>query len=190
MAERIKHLRELLIEEGIKEINAHGLTEFSVRRISTACGVSCAAPYKHFKDKRDFIASIIDYVNELWHAHQQIILSRCSGSLREQIVEVSVNYLRFLMENPHLRTILMLKDQDFDNLYHKTQGQLISTAQQLQEDYFGSVGLSEADARRKLHLVRAMLFGSVFVFDSGEIPYSEEALAHFRQIIDREFDLP
>lgn len=190
MAERIKNLRELLIEEGIREINTHGLTQFSVRRVSGACGVSCAAPYKHFKDKRDFIAAIIEYVNDQWHVQQQKILEQHSGSLREQIVAVSVDYLRFLMENPHLRSILMLKDQEFDNLYHKPRGQMSSKAQQLQEEYFRSVNLDAQTMRRKLHLVRAMIFGSVFLFDSGEVEYNAESVENFRQILDREFDLP
>ena len=56
-------MREVLILAGIDEINAHSVTDFSIRRVAEACGVSCAAPYKHFKDKREFIASIIEYVN-------------------------------------------------------------------------------------------------------------------------------
>ena len=51
MAERTGNLREELIRAGIDEINIHGANGFSIRRIATACGVSSAAPYKHFKDK-------------------------------------------------------------------------------------------------------------------------------------------
>ena len=52
MAERVKNMRQLLIEAGIEEINRSGVTDFSVRRVAMECGVSCAAPYKHFKDRR------------------------------------------------------------------------------------------------------------------------------------------
>ena len=51
-----RNLREELILAGIEEINIHGANDFSVRRVAEACHVSSAAPYKHFKDKKEFIA--------------------------------------------------------------------------------------------------------------------------------------
>ena len=100
MAAKGSGTRQALILAGIDEISAHGATEFSVRRVAQACHVSCAAPYKHFKDKREFIAAIIDHVNEQWAARQEQVLAACGESLRQQIVAVSVAYVRFLMENP------------------------------------------------------------------------------------------
>lgn len=190
VAERIKNVREVLIQAGINEINTHGVTQFSVRRVSTACGLSCAAPYKHFKDKRDFIAAIIEYVNEQWQIRQQEVLDACSDSLREQIVEVSLNYIRFLMEKPYYRSILMLKDNEFDNIYHRARGQISSRSQQLEEAFFSSAGMSPETALRKRSLVRALIFGTVFLFDTGELQYSEEAMEQLRFNLDREFDLP
>ena len=189
MAERVKNMRKLLIEAGIEEINRVGLTEFSVRRVAQACGVSCAAPYKHFKDRREFIAAIIEYVNEQWHERQEEILSGC-GDMRGQIVELVVGYIRFLMEKPYFRSILMLKDAEFDNLYHRTRGQMSSRTQTLQAEFFAQTGWDQAKVRRKLHYVRAILFGTVFLIDSGEITYSEEVLDNVRAAVDREFDLP
>ena len=45
-------VKERLILEGLREIETRGLAELSLRRVATACGLSCAAPYKHFADKR------------------------------------------------------------------------------------------------------------------------------------------
>ena len=190
MAVRLKNMREVLILAGIEEINAHGVTEFSIRRVAGNCNISCAAPYKHFKDKRDFIAAIIDYVNEQWHVRQQEVLSRCSSSFREQILEVSIHYIRFLMEKPFYRSILMLKDAEFDNIYHKVRGQLSSRSQQLERDFFAGVTWDSVTQRRKLHLVRSIIFGTVFMFDSGEFEYNDETMEFVRHNIDREFDLP
>ena len=190
MAERIKNMREVLIQAGISEINEHGVTGFSIRRVAESCHVSCAAPYKHFRDKREFIAAIIEYVNEQWRVRQQEVLAACSDSMREQIVEVSVNYVRFLMEKPYYRSILMLKDADFDNIYHKVRGHLSSRSQQLERDFFSTVTWDHNTQRRKLHLVRAMIFGTIFMFDTGELVYNDETMANFRYSIDREFDLP
>lgn len=190
MAERLKNMREVLVLAGIDEINAHGVTGFSIRRVAQRCNVSCAAPYKHFKDKREFIAAIIEYVNGQWARRQKEVLSKCGESLRQQIVEVCVNYVRFLMENPYFRSILMLKDAGFDNIYHKPQGQMSSRSQQLERDFFAGTGWDVAKQKRKLHVVRALIFGTIFMFETGELEYNEEVLSNFRYNIDREFDLP
>ena len=190
MAERLKNMREVLILAGIDEINAHSVTDFSIRRVADACGVSCAAPYKHFKDKRDFIASIIEYVNEQWRVRQQEVLAACGSNFREQIVEVVVNYVKFLMEKPHYRSILMLKDDKFDNIYHRMRGQLSSRSQQLEADFFSTTDWDKATQQRKLHFVRALLFGTVFLLDTGELGYNEQVLENLRYAVDREFDLP
>lgn len=190
MAERNKNMREALILAGISEINEHGVHNFSIRRVAENCNVSCAAPYKHFKDKREFIAAIIEYVNEQWKQRQMEILETCGQSLREQIVEVSVGYVQFLMEKPFFRSILMLKDAEFDNIYHCTRGQMSSRSQQLEKEIFATGQWSEAVFRRKLHLIRSLLFGTVFLCDTGEITYSEDVLKELRHNLDREFDLP
>ena len=86
MSPRTSGLREALILAGIHEINANGVASFSIRRVADACGVSCAAPYRHFESKRDFIAAIIDYVNDQWAQRQEEILAGAGDSLREQII--------------------------------------------------------------------------------------------------------
>lgn len=189
MAGKGSGTRQALILAGIDEINAHGVAAFSVRRVAQACHVSCAAPYKHFKDKREFIAAIIDHVNGQWAARQEQVLAACGESLREQIVAVSTEYVRFLMENPCYRSILMLKDDEFDNIYHKKRGQLSSRSQQLERDFFAVSGMDAATQQRKLQLVRSLIFGAIVLFDAGELQYGEQALQNLRYNIDREFDL-
>ena len=186
MAQRT-HLRQDLILAGIEEINTHGASEFSVRRVAQACGVSSAAPYKHFRDKKEFISAIIDYVNEQWALVQEEVLASCGDDLRRQIVDVAVAYVKFLMEKPYYRQILMLKNADFDNLFHRKRGELNSRTQQIMARIQEVYGLSDDVWRRKVLMIRSLLFGAVFMFDSGEFTYSEEALEHLRYIIDREF---
>ena len=190
MAQRAKNMRQLLIEAGIEEINSNGVADFSIRRVAQECGVSCAAPYKHFKDKRDFIAAIIEYVNDQWSERQEEIIRACNGGLRQQIVEVVVGYIRFLMEKPYFRAILMLKDSEFDNIYHRTRGQMSSRSQMMEAEFFAQSGWDEERIKRKLHLVRAILFGTVFLIDTGELTYSDELMETVRAAVDREFDLP
>lgn len=187
MAERKTNLRQELILAGIEEINTYGASGFSVRRVAQACHVSTAAPYKHFKDKSEFISAIIDYVNEQWAVAQEEVLAACGDDVRKQMVEVAVAYIRFLMEKPYYRQTLMLKNADFDNLYHRKRGELNSRTQQIMARVKETYGLSDDVWRRKSLMVRSLLFGAVFMFDSGEFTYSEEALEDLHYIIDREF---
>ena len=125
------NVREQLILAGIQEINQYGLQGFSVRRIAAKCGVSCAAPYKHFEDRQSYFAAIIEYINKLWYDRQKAILSNTSDNTRKLLVEISLDYVRFLVENPHFRSIIMLKDEEFDSVYQKMRGQISDLSRRL-----------------------------------------------------------
>lgn len=189
LTEKPNNLREALILEGINEINSNGVHAFSMRRVAEACGVSCAAPYKHFKDKKELIAAIIDYVNDVWAARQEEIIAQCGPGMREQIIEISVNYVRFLMEQPYYRAVLMLKDEEFDNLYHKKRTQFGSLSQTLTAQLFEASGLSWEIWERKMMICRSLIFGVVFLFDAGEFEYNEKNLDYLRYTLNREFEI-
>ena len=190
MSERNRNLRESLILAGIQELNRKGIQGFSLRSAAEACGVSCAAPYRHFKDKKEFMAAIIDYVNDIWAARQEEILTECDDTLRQQIIAIVLGYIRFLMENPQYRAILMLKDQDFDNLYHKKRTQFGSLTQTLNAQLLAASGYTPEVWERKLMTVRALIFGMVFLYDAGEFEYNDKTMEYVRYTLNREFDLP
>lgn len=182
--------REELIKAGIEELSLHGVTGFSIRHIADVCGVSCAAPAKHFGDKNGFIAAIIDDVNLQWYEEQRRILGTGEKDTRTQIVDISVGYVKFLVEHPYFRSILMLKDEKFDNLYHKMRGELSSTTQQLVQTYCEESSMDAQTRCRKLYVVRALIYGAALMFDNGEMTYTEQMIAIVRASIDREFSLP
>ena len=189
MPQKHTGLREALIIAGINEINEHGVTGFSIRRVAEACNVSCAAPYRHFDGKKDFIAAIIDYVNDQWAIRQEEVLSHCGNSLREQIIEISLNYVRFLMEKPYYRSVLMLKDDEFDNLYHKKRTQFGSLSQALEAQLFSASGYPVDVWKRKLMMARALIFGVIFLYDAGEFEYNDTTLEYLRYTLNREFEI-
>lgn len=189
MAEKNASLREALILAGIREINEHGVSGFSIRRVADACKVSCAAPYRHFENKRDFVAAIIDYVNDRWADRQEEILAESGESLREQVIDICLGYVRFLMDKPIYRSILMLKDEEFDNLYHKKRTQFGSLSQTLNAQLFAASGYTREVWDRKLMMVRSLIFGVVFLFDAGEFEYNETSMEYLRYTINREFEI-
>ncbi|MGM9521203.1 MAG: TetR/AcrR family transcriptional regulator [Oscillospiraceae bacterium] len=189
MASRVKNLREELILAGIREINANGIQNFSVRRVAMACGVSCATPYKHFKDRQSFIAEIIGYINGIWAQRQKEVISRAGDSTREKLLEISKEYIRFLVENPYFRSILMLKDESFDGRYAGVKGRISPVSQQLINQYCEEEHIPEKTARLKTFIVRSLIYGAALMFDNEEIEYNEENMSLVAYAIDREFEL-
>ena len=183
-------LRSDLILAGIDEINTYGANDFSVRRVAIACNVSSAAPYKHFKDKKEFVSAIIDFVNDQWAVEQDRVLSHCADDPKIQMVEVATAYVKFLMEKTYYRQILMMKNADFDNLYHRRPGEINSRTQQIMAAIRETYNLSDEIWERKALAVRSLLFGSVFLFDCGEFAYNERTLEHIHFLINQEFEIP
>ena len=93
------------------------------------------------------------------------------------------------MERPYYRQILMMKNADFDNLYHRKPGELNSRTQKIMMQIKEKYNLSDEVWHRKSLMVRSLLFGAVFMFDSGEFQFSEQSMNDLRFIIDREFTI-
>lgn len=189
MRETRGNLREELIIAGIDEINNYGVSGFSIRRVAKACEVSCAAPYRHFENKNDFISAIIDYVNDLWAVRQEEILESCGSSNREKLVEICLGFVSFLMERPIYRKILMLHDAEFTNLYHKKKTPLGSLAQSLQSAIKNEYPMDDDAWQRKVLTLRSLVFGVIILFDAKEFEYNEKSMEYLRFVLNREFTI-
>lgn len=183
-------LQDQLILAGIEELNENGIQNFSVRRIANKCGVSCAAPYKHYKDKQTFIAAILTYIDEKWEARQSAVADRFASSpTRKQLLEVCMEYIRFLVENPHLRSIIMFKFDVMDREFSILRGKLSKPTYTLVSKYCEEVGMPADVRRRKTFVVRSLIYGASLMFDNGELEYTPENQDFVAYSIDREFDL-
>jgi len=183
-------LHDHLLLAGIEELNRYGLQNFSVRRVAAKCGVSCAAPYKHFADKQSFVAAILEYFNTKWYERQEIVVRKYPTPVRKQILEVSLEYIRYLVENSYYRSLIMSKDEEFDRIYGSLRGQLSRLAYQLVNKYCGEVQMPQDVRTRKTFVVRSLIYGAALMFDNGELAYTPENMEHVAYSIDREFDLP
>lgn len=184
------NVKQTLILNGIEEMSVHGIQDFSVRRVAVKSGVSCAAPYKHFKDRSSFIAAMIAYINQMWESRLRETIARCPNDLRTQLVDISVDYVRFLMENPYFRSILMLKDDEFDDRFRRMRSKVSDATEQIVRQYCQSVDMPQDVIQRKLYVVRSLIYGAALMFDNGEMPFDETTIGYVRAAIDREFDLP
>lgn len=52
------HLRQALIDEGLKALENQGLDSLSLRALAESLGVSKTAPYRHFKTKKDLLTAL------------------------------------------------------------------------------------------------------------------------------------
>jgi len=192
MAEGVVHknVREQLLIAGIQEISKYGIQGFSVRRIANECGVSCAAPYKHFEDRNSFVAAIIEYINSQWTDRQRRVLLDIPDNKRKQLVAISLEYVRFLLENPHFRSIIMLKDEEFDNIYKNMRSQISGMSRNVINQYCDEANIARDVAKRKIYIIRSLIYGAALMFDNGELEYTEENMKFVEYSIDREFELP
>lgn len=185
MAEKIS-LRKQLLDVGMAELNEFGYHNFSVRRIAAKCGVSCAAPYKHFKDKHSFVAAILEHINEIWIARQAAIIASYAGVWQRQIVEVCLEYIRFLVEVPYFRSAIMLKDEGFDEEFNRPRGRLSDASRALIDRCCAEQGIPDSVKKAKVYIIRSLIYGAALMFDNGEFEYNEENMGIVRSTIERE----
>lgn len=94
-----ENLREKLIEAGISLINEQGDEQLSLRKIAAACGVSHAAPYRHFKDKGELLSAMQKYVEERFSQILQGAILR-GQNMPDPMVEFGKAYVIFFAEHP------------------------------------------------------------------------------------------
>lgn len=179
-------VRERLILAGIREIENSGVQNFSMRRVASECGVSCTAPYKHFADKNAFLTAIIEYVYERWDEQRDRIAAQCTESTREKLTKISMGFIRFLNENPHFRSIIMLRDL---NSEQPMMLRLTDGSRELVGQFCREVGMPSDVQRRKLFLVRSIIYGAALMMDSGELSNDESDFRMVESLISREFEI-
>lgn len=162
-------VREQLIKAGITELEKHGISDFSLRRVAAACSISCAAPYKHFRDKEALIEGIFDYIeNQLDFLLNQV--EEVYSNPKTRLVEICIAYVRFCIANPHFRAILMLSGRKLP---------LAERTKELLKLCFPDMGKTERESRE--YVIRSIAYGSALLIESGELEYSDRALERIRK---------
>lgn len=90
-------LKEALIEEGLVLINNEGLESFSLRKVAARCGVSHAAPYKHFKNKEELLSAISDRVTQNFKDYLGQVAIEKPGS--KCMIEMGKAYVSYMVKN-------------------------------------------------------------------------------------------
>ena len=190
MDEKVKYqtddLRHAMIIAGIKEIELHGLTDFSLRRVASECGVSCAAPYRHFKSKSDLISAIISYINDQWSFLERQICEVYKDDLRKRIIELCVANIRFWIANPNFRSIMMMDDRGLGMLQLRERSRMSEKIVELIGEYCTSLDLPENEVEIIGFRLRSIIYGATHMLGTGEIENTPKNREMIRASIESE----
>ena len=171
------NVKNRLILAGLKELDQHGVVDFSLRRVAIGAGVSCAAPYRHFKDKDELIFSIIAYVMEGWVILSQQIAELFSDDPRGLIAELATAGLRFWIGNGNFRTVIMNSDRiaSGGRAMSDFESPIIAAISRLDSSF----DVGELEFR-----VLAALYGAISLVDGGRYSADDAANILKRTVFD------
>ncbi len=102
MSKRAYHhgnLKQELIDRGLEFIDQNGVESLSMRKLAILSGVSSAAPYAHFKNKKAFLSEVQNYITEQFTDTLQKTYEMCND--RERVLlELGKSYVLFFRQNP------------------------------------------------------------------------------------------
>jgi AcrR family transcriptional regulator len=182
--------RERFLKAAVAELQEHGISDFSIRRVAKRCDVSCAAPYKHFESRNDLLLEVVKFINKKWITiFEQTVSSHSDKPLKVQIVAVCMAYLTFLCTYPEYQTILFMNDKGFPPDVLAEKGKLSKESERLIKEYCESVNMPDDVLFRKKLMIRSLLNGSAILINSGELPFDSNTIVTIRANIEREFEI-
>ena len=166
-------VRTRLILAALDELLEHGITDFSLRRVSTSAQVSCAAPYRHFKSKEELITETAKYITSKWSLIAGQIISVHGKDKKKTLVELSKTAVKFWVANGNFRSLLLTgcdspclaEIREFDRLIIEYVRKNASIK-----------GLSAKECEEKERLVLVLIYGNILLSGSGKISPDVAAL--------------
>ena len=184
-----KTIKEKLILAGIDEIGNCGVAGFSLRQVAVACNVSCATPYNYFKNKEGFVVEIIQYIKHQWSLLKTEINKIYKNDEKQQLIELCVFYIKFLVGNPNYRSIIMLDNLDVDDESYSDIENARNFIELELEHYMKINNVSAREARRKSFVIRAIVFEATLLLERGDLDNTPENFDFIRYCIARELAL-
>ncbi len=178
-------IRERLIIAGIREIELHGLNDFSLRRVASACRVSCAAPYRHYKNKDELVLAIIAYIISRWEMMGDQIESAFEGNTEKQLVEICIAYVRFLIANTNYLSILLPVQSGMTELQREERKKLWRRMSELLQRLAEEKGI-DGEKRAELDfLLETLIYGTVTILDGDEASDCDKKIEFMRSELRR-----
>ncbi len=147
--------KKSLLLAGIREIEKSGLASLSLRKVANACGVSCAAPYRHFESKESFVFAIIAYVNSQWEMLKDRVSHSFENEPRRKTAEICLATVLFWRANPNFKSIIMIDDRLLDSEQQNEKNRIADEISHLVRELCGG-----KDTEKTVFLIKSVLYGS------------------------------
>jgi len=122
--------RQIQIKKAVLDIIADdGLAKLTTRNLAKRVGVSEGAIFRHFKNKKEIILSIIDDVRSQLIKRQKVIAYGI-GSANERLFEFLCHHVQYLVENKGITILLFSEAAYFNETELKTALSKIMVEQQ------------------------------------------------------------
>lgn len=175
-------VRTRLILSGINELCEHGVRDFSLRRVAIAAEVSCAAPYRHFKDKDELILEIIRYIFSKWELLCREIKAVYSDRPDKLLCELVVANVGFWIANGNFRSILMLEAGEA--VAESARAELKNFDAPITEALSELAACRGFSAERTAQLeffISTLIYGAVMIVTMGKISRGADAINMVRE---------
>ena len=116
-----------LITAGMEFIQKNGVENLSLREIAKQCGVTHAGPYKHFKNKDDFLKQVAERISLVFGSYliRNIDISNHSD-IKKVLLQMGENFIFFARDYPNFFDVLFVNNRWSDNVYI-SEGKMDST---------------------------------------------------------------
>ena len=176
--------RERLIEAGILELQEYGIQGFSLRRVAQSCDLSCAAPYRHFRDKQELLQAVADTLNRRWFARQSDALTQLGGDTGAQLRTICREYLRFLCDNPHFCALITQRDEDTGKWRLNRLFDQSSATKRLIVQYAREHSMTKQEVYGRVYAIRALLYGAAMMNQHDDMRLNDATIDALCNIID------
>lgn len=185
-----KNLRQALIEAGLKLIQTRGPEGFSLRGAAAMCGVSHAAPYKHFADKRELLAAIYEYVDRQFAAALEQTAALWPNDPYKRLIAIGKRYVQFFCERPDDLKFLFLSEPRQADLSDgsaspKRCGAAFDAFRNVAAAYLAGIGAPPEENEENMLAMWAMVHGLSVLFTYRTVDCKGDRLALAERILIR-----
>lgn len=104
-------LRQALIQEAVNVLKHNGLESLSLRKLARDLGVSHNAPYMHFTDKEDLLATVSEEGFKILAQTIQLAMSPTDDSWYGTLENICWIYVNFVLNHPgHVQVMFQTHD--------------------------------------------------------------------------------
>ena len=174
-------------------MGTEGYDSFSMRKVAKACGVSHTAPYRHFKNKENLVAAVIEQVNNKFNGILKEARDKHPDNVTNQLREMAFSYVKFLIENPEYMRFLFFSD--FNRKFEEENAQKVpfynlsppyETFIQAVRNYRTSLqeqSKNPADEDELILFAWGLAHGMAVLITQNYFHYEDDPLKLIRQII-------